>query len=71
MGIKCNNCMPCKFYQKKNEERFKKLRKLQDSAKTENCCEDDMESDDMFVSILMPSCWNSQQLTLEWINALL
>ena len=55
-----------KFYQKKNGERLKKLsrRKLivEDSAKTENCCQDDIESDDVFANILMPSGWNSQHL---------
>ena len=42
-----------KFYQKKNGERLK-MRKLQDSAKTEDCCQDNTESDDMFADILMP-----------------
>ena len=60
--------MPCKlkFYQKKNGERLKKLsqRKLivEESAKTENYCQDDIESDDVFANILIPSGWNSQHL---------
>ena len=55
-----------KFYQKKNGERLKKLsqRKLivEESAKTENYCQDDIESDDVFANILIPSGWNSQHL---------
>ena len=64
MGIRCNSKI-CKYASQievLSEERIKKLRKLQDSARTEDCREDDMESDYVFASILMPSGWNSQHL---------